>query len=231
MATYYWVGGTGTWNASSTTNWAASSGAGGGAGFPTSADDVIFDNNSNTGTGAFTVSAISASCNNISFGTGASALDGLMTLAVTTLSIFGNCTLSPTNLQIFNSTVTFAATTTGKTITTNGVSFASAVTFNGVGGGWTLQDNFTTAEAFTLTNGSLDTNNQTVTCKTFNSSNSNTRTLTLGTSTVNVSGTGIVWNVSSTTGLLTLTKVSGSFTLISLGSTIYEALGFVVGTN
>jgi len=78
MATYYWVGGTGTWNASSTTNWASGSGGSGGAGFPTSADDVIFDNNSNTGTGAFTVTATSAVCNNMSFGTGASALDGAM---------------------------------------------------------------------------------------------------------------------------------------------------------
>jgi hypothetical protein len=43
MATYYWVGGAGTWDASTTTNWATSSGGSGSAGVPTSADDVIFD--------------------------------------------------------------------------------------------------------------------------------------------------------------------------------------------
>ena len=43
--------------------------------------------------------------------------------------------------------------------------------------------------------------------------------------------TDITLGVSSTTGLLTITKTSGSFSLISSGSTIYEALGFVVGTN
>ena len=43
--------------------------------------------------------------------------------------------------------------------------------------------------------------------------------------------TDITLGVSSTTGLLTLTKTTGSFSLISSGSTIYEALGFVVGTN
>ena len=144
MATYYWVGGTGTWNASSTTPWASSSGASGGAGFPTSADDVIFDNNSNVGTGLFTVTATSAVCNNISFGTGASALDGAMTLNITSLSIFGNCTLPSTNLTVSGSVLTFAATTTGKTITSNGTSFGSPqIIFNGVGGGWTLQDNLT----------------------------------------------------------------------------------------
>jgi hypothetical protein len=43
--------------------------------------------------------------------------------------------------------------------------------------------------------------------------------------------TDITLGVSSTTGLLTITKTTGSFSLISSGSTIYEALGFVVGTN
>jgi len=46
MATYYWVGGSGTWDNSSTTNWSATSGGSGGAGVPTTADDVVFDVNS-----------------------------------------------------------------------------------------------------------------------------------------------------------------------------------------
>ena len=41
--TYYWVGGAGPWNNSSTFNWSASSGGLGGAGVPDSADDVIFN--------------------------------------------------------------------------------------------------------------------------------------------------------------------------------------------
>lgn len=47
MATRYWVGGSGTWDAVSTTNWAASSGGSGGASVPTYADDVVFDSLSN----------------------------------------------------------------------------------------------------------------------------------------------------------------------------------------
>lgn len=44
MATYYWVGGTGTWNTTNTANWSLSSGGTGGAGRPAStADNAIFD--------------------------------------------------------------------------------------------------------------------------------------------------------------------------------------------
>lgn len=49
MANRYWVGGTGTWNSSNTTNWSATSGGAGGASVPTSVDDVFFDGNSGTG--------------------------------------------------------------------------------------------------------------------------------------------------------------------------------------
>ena len=46
MATYYWVGGSGTWDTSTTTNWSLTSGGAGGAGVPTASDDVVFDINS-----------------------------------------------------------------------------------------------------------------------------------------------------------------------------------------
>jgi hypothetical protein len=50
MATYYWVGGSGTWDTTSTTNWSSTSGGAGGAGVPNSADTVFFDANSGGGT-------------------------------------------------------------------------------------------------------------------------------------------------------------------------------------
>jgi hypothetical protein len=50
MATYYWVGGSGTWDGVATANWSASSGGAGGSGPPLSGDTVIFDDNSGTGT-------------------------------------------------------------------------------------------------------------------------------------------------------------------------------------
>jgi len=61
MATYYWVGGSGTWDSVTTTNWAASSGGAGGAGVPTSADGAIFD--ANSGASATVVVTITAAAN------------------------------------------------------------------------------------------------------------------------------------------------------------------------
>lgn len=50
MADRYWVGGAGTWDTTSTTNWSSTSGGAAGASAPTSADAVLFDANSGTGT-------------------------------------------------------------------------------------------------------------------------------------------------------------------------------------
>lgn len=43
MASRYWVGGNGTWDTTSTTNWSATSGGASGASAPTAADAAIFD--------------------------------------------------------------------------------------------------------------------------------------------------------------------------------------------
>jgi hypothetical protein len=48
MANRYWVGGTGTWDDTDTTNWSATSGGAGGASAPTTADTIFFDTNSGT---------------------------------------------------------------------------------------------------------------------------------------------------------------------------------------
>ena len=58
MAARYWVGGTGTWSSTNTTNWATTSGGAGGASVPTSADNIVFDSLSGTGTCTFTNSAV-----------------------------------------------------------------------------------------------------------------------------------------------------------------------------
>jgi len=226
VATRYWVLGSGTWDLTTTTNWSATSGGTGGASAPTSADDVIFDAGSNVGTGAFTVTigAAGAVCRDISFGGAGGALDGVMTLAGSgAWSVYGSMTLVSANLTFsYGGITTFAATTTGKTITTAAKSFTlgNGIIFNGVGGGWTLQDACTFYK-ITLTAGALDTNNQTVSLSAgvngFITSGSTTRSLTLGTSTVSLSGIIDAWSVSSTTG----------FTLSAASST----LNFTGGSN
>jgi hypothetical protein len=63
MATYYWVGGSGTWDAFDTTHWSATSGGAGGAGVPSSDDSVIF-NSASSGV-AYVVQVSGAQCGQI----------------------------------------------------------------------------------------------------------------------------------------------------------------------
>jgi hypothetical protein len=59
MATRFWVGGTGNWDASTTTHWSATTGGSGGASVPTSADSVTFDTSSGTATIISVTTAVS----------------------------------------------------------------------------------------------------------------------------------------------------------------------------
>jgi len=138
MADRYWVGGTGTWDATSTANWSALSGGGTGASVPTAADNVFFDANSNVGTGSFTVTmSTTRVCNDFT----ASGLDGAMTLSgggAIGLTVSGSLFFQATNFsRTYLGTTTFNATSTGKTVNTNGVALG-AVTFDGIGGSWTF---------------------------------------------------------------------------------------------
>jgi len=239
MADRYWVGGSGTWDTTSTTNWSTSSGGASGASAPTAADNVFFDSNSNVGTGAFTVTVSAAVCNDFNAPGASTALDGAMTLAFasSTLTVSGSWTNQATNFAVTNTAglLTFNATTTGKTITTNGVTIGVNTTLNGVGGAWTLGSalNISTF-TLTLTNGTFDTSasNYAVTAVAFSSSNSNTRTINLNGSTVSLSSQGLTaWNLSTTTnatlnaGTSTITCTANNFTFAGGGLT-YRNLSF-----
>lgn len=201
----YWVGGSGNWTATDPTNWASTSGGTGGAGYPDSTSDVIFDSNSNVGTGSFTVTADAGACNNITI----SGLDGAMTLAPTTggLTVYGTTELPVTNLTISGSAaITFAATSS-KNITSNGVTFDCPVTYNGVGGTWVLQDNLTvgTTRTTTLTNGTLNLNNNTLSTGIFVSTSGSARTIAFGTGGITLTAT--------TTTTICNTSVSSNLTV------------------
>jgi hypothetical protein len=72
MATRFWVGGTGTWDGSTTTNWSLTSGGAGGQSVPGAADTVTFDGSS--GAGTVTVNT-TVSVQSISMGTYTGTLD------------------------------------------------------------------------------------------------------------------------------------------------------------
>lgn len=99
--------------------------------------------------------------------------------------------------------LTFTATTGTKTITTNSVVINNPLTFNGVGGTWQFGDTFVggSLRTVTLTNGTLNANNQNVTFGLFSSSNANVRAITMGNGTWTLSGVGTVWTTSTATNL------------------------------
>lgn len=117
--------------------------------------------------------------------------------------IYGSLTLSSgMTLNAGTSPFTFSATSGTNTITTNNKSIDQPITFDGVGGTWQLQDNLTTGSTrtVTLTNGTLDLNNQTLSCGIFSSSNSNARSIAFGTGNITLTGSGAtIWNGTGST--------------------------------
>ena len=124
----------------------------------------------------------------------------------------------------------FAATSGTKTIRSNALSFPASLTFNGVGGTWSLQDAISAVTTLTLTNGTLTTNGYAVTAGVFSSNNANVRALNLGASTVTITGTGTSWNFTDPTNLtfnagtssIVFTGTTGIFIFANGGKTYYN---------
>lgn len=146
MANRYWVGGTGTWNTTSTTNWSATSGGAAGASAPTSTDLAIFDANSGTGlvtlgesVTVFSFGFVAAPTINFDFASFAVNIAGNATTVYA-----GNATSTLTGTPQVN--LTYAGSTGTRTISAgigvlqaNSVNFtvtagADIVSFTGSGG-------------------------------------------------------------------------------------------------
>jgi hypothetical protein len=144
MASRFWVGGTGTWDASSTTHWSTASGGAAGASAPGAADAAIFDGNSGSGTvttsGALTVTTFNMTTaatvgvtlgNSLTVSGTASGLSNTLDLNNQTLTcnIYSTSTSSTRTLAFGtsgvinitgnNGTVFSASTATGLTVTGN----------------------------------------------------------------------------------------------------------------
>ena len=163
----YWFSGTGTY--SDEYKWSTASGGYGSGGsrrhaVPTSTNNVIFDTNSSASTYTVTLTS-DADCADMTIANPSSGIPVMTQSAGVELYIYGSLT-NTSSLTAFDSiSIYFKATSTGKTITTNGATMTQAV-FSGVGGGWTLQDSLTTTttnSGLSITNGTLNTNDKTVT--------------------------------------------------------------------
>ena len=215
MADRYWIGGAGTWNTSSTTNWSDASGGSSGFSVPTVADNVFFDQAGTytvTMTGALACLDITVSAGTVTFATGTSP----------TLNIRGSMSLLSGTLWTSTGAITFSSTSTGRTVTTNGVSFAPSIIFSGVGGGWTLGGAITIANFFTLSAGAFDTGNYNLTLSTGSgflvTSGMSSKTLTLGSSTVTAYAITVT---AGTETSLTLDSGTSTLSLYGTGSNCY----------
>lgn len=197
MADRYWVGGSGTWNSSDTTNWSTSSGGSGGASAPTGSDNVFFNANSGTGT----VSIASGSCKNLV----TTGISSSLILGDTDSTILPN---EPTAIT-FDANTTFGAaisfiiyatSTSGNTctLTTNGVTITGSI--NLLLGSTSGTDTFNLADNLTVTSGLtiqaifgsavFNSNNHDITASTLQPiSNAAGRTIDFGTSTITLTGT------------------------------------------
>lgn len=199
MADRYWVGGTGTWDTTSTTNWSATSGGAPGASVPTAnSDNVFFDQGGTytvTMTGALECLGFTVSNGTVTFATGTTP----------TLNIRGSMSLVAGTVWDSTGTITFYAAAVTRTITTNGVTINANVEITAFSvGAWTLGSALTLGAAYgiTLTTGVLNLGSFTLTTGFFGSSGTLSRTINFGTGNITLIGAGgTLWNTTTTSSL------------------------------
>ena len=232
MATYYWVpvagDSNGTWDFSDASHWSTTSGGAGGAGVPTSADNVIF--NAASGATNYVVSVDGGECldftssittvGRITFVNIFDGLDVYGSVNVTAQTIFDE---SVEDFEIF-----LYAPSGARTISTNntritalyiGSDFSSTAS-------WTFSTGFTGRDVIHYI-GNLNTNNQTITltdpaasagCAFSFDSLSNGYTLTLGSSTINIGASGANNGPSLLFSVDDNSTVSPGTSIINIGS-------------
>lgn len=137
MANRYWVGGSGTWDAASTTNWSASSGGAGGASVPTAADAVLFDAASGGGTCTIAATVPCLTLNltgytgTLAFGTNKIEISGNTATIFTQTT---SCNISGTPVI----DLTYAGSTGTRTIIATSIAAANTISFNVLAGSDTI---------------------------------------------------------------------------------------------
>lgn len=225
MANKYWYG-TGLWN--STSNWFLDDLHFSGTTTPTSADDVFFTSNSSTGT----CTIFNSYCHTINMTGFRGFLGGSSILTIYDSCIFTGVT--------FLGTMSFQALYLLTPITFNNI-ILTTINFNS-NGGYVLQDNLVTNNNITLQRGVLNTNGVTVSCRTFNLSGSQVRTLILGSSNIYCSNqwdSNIITNLTFSADTSTIHFSGPSTSNFTGGNQIYYKVyfdgslpvGYIFGDN
>ena len=248
MAIRTWIGTTSASNVAS--NWSPS-------GVPITTDDLIFNNSANCALLAnIGVKSVNFTGYTGTFsGTASITINGSDTGTAT-----GNSLIFSTGMTQ-NWTGQFAFTSSvGGYITLNGNPINNTITFNNATGVWEVQDDLTHASSlFTITAGNVTfkgnvttsgtlqlvtgsltvLNGKTVTASIFNSSNTNVRTINMGSGTWNMTGSATPWNLATSTNLtlnaeqsrVVITNTSGTTTNFAGGSLTYYTLEIARGAS
>jgi hypothetical protein len=215
--TVYWVTAAGgDWSAN---NWAASSGGAASTdNFPLAQDTATIEN-----TGLNTSATITLDSPIRYFGTiDMSTRTNAMTLAGSlAYTVYGDWKFGSGVTRSYSGGLTFSGRNT-QTITSAGKSFAQAFTIDTYGGSVELADALNIGSStLTVTNGTFDTKNYNVTAGSLSSNNSNVRTITLGSSTLTLSGISAVDFTANTN----LTFNAGTSTIISSATSASSITG------
>lgn len=225
MANRYWVGGTGSWNGTNTTNWSATSGGAGGASVPTTADDVFI--NASSGAGTVTIASGNTGAKSITF----TGFTGIL-VGFDPITVAGSVTFSSGLLVSYTGTITITGT---GTLTSAGQNFGNII-INGVGITVTLGDAFNNYPYdFTINLGNFTTNNYAFSCANFQSATSNSRVITLGSSTLTIQGwsvnpSGLTLNAGTSSIVMPYNSSNfdgGGLTYYNLSSTVSSVYDYV----
>lgn len=181
MPNRYWIGNSGNINDSA--HWSDTDGGTGGASVPTSVDDVFFTassfNVASTITFNVAFNCLSMSWTDIGF--------AILWTVSQHISIYGDLLLHA-NITITSQTTyhIYFKAIDERTITTNNVVLNISTQFNGIGGTWTLLDDFTNTVTFSIviSNGIFNSNDFTINCKNISTS-TGTKTINFGNSIIN----------------------------------------------
>lgn len=234
----FWVGGgsSNTWASTAPTNWADETGAIN-ASVPTSAVDVFFDGNSGSGNSVIDANITIRSLNmngytgTLTHNSGIILSIGDATAGTSNIALKFSNGMTYTLGNVVTSAIYFISTSaTVQTIDWGGKTTGN-INFDGATGSWKYlsTQNLSAGTTLKFIQGTLDTNNQAINCAFFDSYYTNLRTLSLGSSTINVIGiTFQYFSIRSTN--LTLTANTSIINLIrNSGANTYCPLGGAAG--
>lgn len=190
----FWVNGPGNWD--DPNHWATTTGGAPGACVPTSLDNVHFDINSFTGNNQI-VSTGSGDirCRTMDW-TGSKDRSPILQMGAIDISsayIYGSLILNENlTIDLPNVDFYFRSTETGQTLALYDFEFPNDVSFDGIGGQWTLANNLDVDGSLILDNGHFISAGFDITCNYFESSDltfaGKTRTLDIQNSSLTVLG-------------------------------------------